>query len=213
MIFCHNTYNRPKVALETIRKEKKYFPDAKFVLVYNNDKIDISQLEKEGVDCFYFGENKGHKLGCTNALYSALLYSQKYIENDDDLIVFSHDDIYLSNIDKFKSHIEKMAEYDFVSRKYNGSKHNDNKNYIMLESIIIKNKIVKHFIKDYKHNSINKIKLDVRRSESPEIEFGEKLKTIESNNYLININENQFGENDMGYFHIKNPRGWSDKTK
>ena len=209
MIFCHNTYNRPHTVLETILKEKKEYPSAKFILVYNNNKLDLSQLNKEGVICFYIGENKGHKLGCINSVYSCLKIAYKIAE-DRESILFSHDDTYLSNKIKFEKSLNLLEKHNFVSRRYIGSKHSNSDFYIMMESFLIKKESIPSFIEEYKHNQIDILIKDKLGSECPEMSFGKDVITHIENPYLFDIENNVYGENIMGYYHIKNVRGQGD---
>lgn len=207
--FLHNTYNRPKQVVQHSKTEKFYFENSKHIIVYNN-KLNFEPISN--IEYFYFGENKGHKAGCLNAVYSAL---KRVIDNyelsDKDIIFFSHDDIYLSNKTKFDNCLELINIYDFVSRRCIKNKHvPDNCDfYVMMESFLISPKAAKELIKDYTYNQFNDSDLlfDKLGSTSPEMNFGRDVFNKISNRYLIDINENRFGENDMGYFHIENIRG------
>lgn len=207
--FLHNTYNRPKQVVEHSKIEKFYFENSKHIIVYNN-KLNFEHVSN--IEYFHFGENKGHKAGCLNAVYSAL---KRVIDNyelsDKDIIFFSHDDIYLSNKPKFDKCLELMDSYDFVSRRCIKNKHvPDSCNYyIMMESFLIKPIAAKELIEDYTYNKLNDsdLLIDKLNSTSPEMNFGRDVLNKISNHYLIDINENRFGENDMGYSHIENVRG------
>lgn len=215
MIFAHNTFNRPFTLKKTINIEKRNFPNARFIITYNSLKIksEIEELcgnNEDNTFIYYIGENKGHKLGSINCVMSALSYAYD-IANDNEYIVFSHDDVYLSNINIFNEKLKILNMYDFVGRKYIGNKHNiNNENYVMLESFIINENVVSKIIRNYNHNCIDKLPTDNRGSLCPEIYFGDLLHVNSINSFFIEILENMFGDNDMGYFHIENIRGKGD---
>ena len=62
---------------------------------------------------------------------------------------------------------------------------------------------------NYQYNQFNDsdLLLDKLKSTCPEMYFGRDVMSKIDNICLIDINENTFGENEMGYFHIKNERG------
>ena len=97
--FCHNVYNRFNVLKHTIELEEQNFPSSTFVVSCNcDDGIITDQIDR--VNYIYYGPNQGHKVGS----YNGLLYSlKKANEFDSDIIVFSHDDIYLNDVELFKS--------------------------------------------------------------------------------------------------------------
>ena len=164
------------------------------------------------MEIFYFGENKGHKAGCLNAVYSALKkITLHYKMTDDDIIIFSHDDIYLSNKNKLESHLKFMYKFDFIGRRCIRNKHvpSNCDYYVMMESFIIKPSFARKLTENYSYNMFNDsdLLLDGLKSTSPEMNFGKDIINNTNNYYFISINENAFGENDMGYFHIKNIRG------
>ncbi len=207
--FLHNTYNRPKQVVKHSKIEKNFYPNSKHLVVYNN-KLEFST--EDNIEYFYIGENKGHKAGCLNTVYSALKY---ILDNndlcDDDIIFFSHDDIYLNNNDKFSQYLNMMNQYDFISRRCVRNKHvpDDCNHYIMMESFLIKPQVARLLVDTYTYNQFNDsdLLLDKLKSTCPEMNFGRDVINKINKHYLIDITENSFGENDMGYFHIQNIRG------
>ncbi len=209
--FLHNTYNRPKQVVQHSKIEREYFDDSYHLIVYNNEELNIEK-SLINMQLFYFGENKGHKSGSLNSVYSALknIIHHNNI-NDDDIIFFSHDDIYLSNIDKFSHYMSLMNQYDFISRRCVRNKHvpDDCNHYIMMESFLIKASSAKLLVENYSYNQFNDsdLLLDKLNSTCPEMNFGRDVMNKINKHYLIDITENHFGENEMGYYHIQNIRG------
>jgi hypothetical protein len=191
--------------------ENFYYPESYHLIVYNNEEINIVKALLN-MDVFFFGKNKGHKAGSLNSVYSALKnIVHHYKMTDNDIIFFSHDDIYLNNFEKFSKYVNMMNEYDFIGRRCVRNKHvPDNCNhYIMMESFLIKPKVAKLLVENYSYNQFNDndLLLDRFNSTSPEMNFGRDILSKTNKHYLIDINENRFGENEMGYFHIENIRG------
>ena len=207
--FIHNTFNRPKLVIKHSLIEKEFYPESKHLIVYNND-LKFELLNE--THFFRFGENKGHKSGCLNAVYSGFKYLSGIKDiSDDDIIIFSHDDCFLSNNEKFSYYLNQMNIYDFFGRRIINNKHvPDNcENYIMLESFIIKGSLIKNILPTYSFNMINDsdLMLDKLNSTSPEMNFGKLILDNTTKYLLIDITQNNYGENDMGYFHIENERG------
>ena len=208
--FIHNTFNRPKLVIKHSLIEKELYPDSKHLIVYNNTIIKFE--ESDTFQYFYFGENKNHKAGSINSVYSGLKF---ILENnditDDDIIVYSHDDIYLNNNSKFSYYINHIKQYDFISRRVIDNKHVPDNCifYIMMESFLIKPNLAKILVENYNYNEINEEDLlkDKLNSSSPEMNFGRDILSNTDKYFLIDINENVYGENDMGYYHIQNERG------
>jgi len=206
--FIHNTYNRPNQVILTSSIEKGIFPECNHLIVYNNNDLKFSEITN--TNYFYMGENKGHKAGCINSIYSGLKW---LIENksmsDNDIVVFSHDDVYLSNPDKFKIYLQMMECFNLISRIYTGERSISSSPYIMIESLIIDINLAKKMITNYEYNGIDEksLPLDRRESPSPEMYFGEKVFNNTNKCHFIEIKENNYGENALGYFHIKNKRG------
>lgn len=208
MLFTHNTFNRNKTVLNTFNKEKFYFSNGKYILVYNSN-IETSDIKKENINCYYIGENKGHKLGSINCVYSALKIAYDKAD-DNELIIFSHDDIFLYDINLFNKAISLAEKHGFVGRRYIGTKHTNVDYYLMMESFIITKENIPKVIKGYSDNIINDIPLDKNGSPCPEMYFGKDILDNIKNPYLFDIKNNEYSLNKMGYFHINNIRGWSD---
>ena len=207
MIFIHNTYNRPSQVVQTSLIEKRAFPECRHLIVHNRN-LSFQGIE---ADFFNFGDNKGHKAGCLNAVLSGLKWvidNRNPLENE--VLVFSHDDVYLNNIEKFHwclRHAEKTGA--IVRRHTNRNRVPSGCDfYVMLESIVIQAKIAKCLINGYQYNEINEndLLIDGMSSPSPEMTFGKRLLSI-GTPYFIDMEENRYGENEMGYFHIENERG------
>lgn len=209
LYFLHNTYNRPNTVIKHSLLEKAIFTESKHIIVYNNKDIDF---ENNDFNCYYFGENMGHKAGSLNAVLSGIkIIIDNFNILDDDIIIFSHDDIYLSNENKFKSFLNKINEHDFIARRCISEKFTpDNCNhYIMMETFLINGVLSKKITQNYIINSIteNDLLLDKRESHCPEMSFGKIILNNSTNPFLIDIKNNSYGENDLGYFHIENERG------
>ena len=82
--------------------------------------------------------NKGHKLGSLESILSAVRYA---IKLESDLIVFSHDDVYINNYKLLQENIEHLNSKSIVLRR----PIQPDANYFMYDAFIIKTIIEKQF--------------------------------------------------------------------
>lgn len=219
IIFAHNVYNRHITLLETIKKEKLYFPNAKIIVAYNNKSLDLSEFQKlpfkNDITFIYFKEET-HKIGCANGFIHSV---GKAVESDANVIFFSHDDVSINhdNIDIFKKNIELIenGDYNVICRT---PKNNYGNNYYMMEGVFMCRKSIRNFFKirpPFSHEE--DIPKDIRGSISPEVFLynflnrGLKIKCTPYDNSSDLIYNKQLGET-LGIYH-KNigVRGWTDK--
>jgi hypothetical protein len=218
IVFVHNVYNRPKTLLETIQKEIKHFPESEFVIAYNNDiNIDTFKQQTFGsrVHPIYFTQ-RPHKIGCVNGF---ALGVKKALSLHPDVIIFSHDDVSISEdyIDVYKHNISLVGDgcYDIVCRS---PKFNYGTNYFMMEGIFMNGsfiKVIETVLNPIKEES--QIPKDIRNSYSPEVFlfncFNNKTTKILNHQYDNSSDtfyNKQLGEK-MGMYH-KNIgiRGWNE---
>lgn len=109
--FAHNVYDRPHRLKETIRIEKELFPDATVHVAYNNSTLKFDANDAQ----FIFFQQPSHKIGCVNGAYYSIKLA--LMENPD-VIIFSHDDVFISNPRLVKFYIDEIVKgkYDFIGR-------------------------------------------------------------------------------------------------
>lgn len=219
IVFVHNVFDRPKTLHETISKEKKYFPQAKIIIAYNNENIDFSLLKSSNywndVECIYF-KHETHKIGCANGF---ILGVQRAITKDCDVIFFSHDDVSINVqfLDVFQKNLTRIYDksFDVICRS---PKNNYGTNYYMMEGIFISRNKAEHLLKNVKIYEDEKlIPKDVRNSISPEVFLYNLLNksNVKIQNFIYDnssdIYYNYILGETMGIYH-KNIglRGWKD---
>lgn len=177
---------------EGIKKELEEFPEAEVLVLYNNKALIIDETLCEHR---YTGPNLGHKLGCMYATMEAL---RIFKDSSHKILVFSHDDVTLHNVTKFKEILSLIGAYDFIGRKY--------KNYaIMLETFVMH----RNALEGLDLAMPKKLLLGIRNTPSPEYTFAELLKNVKKPFYY-DFEENAFGESVFGYSHYAYSRGEGD---
>jgi hypothetical protein len=110
IVFAHNVYDRLKTLNYTILTEKSIFPDAHVSVACNGTFVnifkDVTNFSVIGFD------EKPHKIGCVNG---CILSIQQLLNVDFDVLIFSHDDVYINKIylDVFYKNID-----DILNKKY-----------------------------------------------------------------------------------------------
>jgi len=184
LAFCHNTFDRPNTLIQTIKVEKELFQDSIISVAYNNKRlIDFFRNNNypSVINKYIYFEQEPHKIGCVNGL---ILSIQQILDQDFDICIFSHDDVYINReyIDIFNKNINDIYNgyYDIICRSPEKLG-----NYIMMESIFFsKNAVTKLFNNIKTLNDENEIDRDMRGSLSPEVWLAN---LINSNN---NLNKN-----------------------
>jgi hypothetical protein len=129
--FCHNVYDRIKTLSNTIAVEKELFPDSIISVAYNNKAIENNIISNENIDEAVYFKQEVHKIGCVNGL---ILSIQQILDQDFDIAIFSHDDVYINKdyIDVFNKNINDIYNgyYDIICRSPEKLG-----NYVMMESI------------------------------------------------------------------------------
>jgi hypothetical protein len=200
LLFVHNTYNRTKALYKNIATERSYFPDAHFLVLYNNKDLAVNHDMCRHI---YIGPNQGHKLACLNSAIEAI---QRLVDDypSIDALIFSHDDVVLYDFPKFQKALSKLEEgHDFIGRKFARES-----NYIMMEIFIMHRSIPEKF----HFKQVEYLLKDSRGSLSPERSFGELVTASSKNPFFYYFNKNSYGLNEMGYFHHDYKRGCGDGT-
>ena len=192
LAFCHNVYDRVRTLNNTISIEKELFPDSIISVAYNNKIIKNDIINNKNINKYVYFEQQPHKIGCVNGF---ILSIQQILNEDVDVIIFSHDDVYINRdyIDVFNNNINDiyLGNYDIICRSPDGFG-----NYIMMETLFLRKhatisliKILEIFLDE---NNIDK---DHRQSISPEV----WLFKILTNNPEYNIKFLKYVQEDHNY--------------
>lgn len=196
--FAHNVYNAFDDLKKTINNNRKYFPESKVIISSNYDK-NIN-LEIDNSEIFKFGINQGHKLGALNGMLSAM---NRSIHEDCDLIVFSHGDVYINDINLFNKCLEMINNnFDFIGRRYIGDSKNGDR-YFMFDCFIIKKQLaIKCFNKIKLIEDIYSLPRDYRTGPCPELFFGNIICNNTEKFHVMDYSHTTWYDNELGFYHI-----------
>lgn len=166
--FAHNVYNRPQRLAETIKIEKDVFPESNVYVAYNNKAIDYDIKNNQNItESIYFPQST-HKIGCVNGAYHSISMA---LRDNPDVIIFSHDDVFISNPKIVKRNIDLIlsGRVDFVGRIPKNIPEIGFK-YLMMEAMFFSLKAAKNIYINFKpFDSEFEIERDLRGSISPEV--------------------------------------------
>lgn len=166
--FAHNVFDRPHRLKKTIEIERSLFPFSKIYVAYNNREIEqyFEIFAGMNVKFFYFGQPT-HKIGCVNGAYFSVSLALK---DEPDVIVFSHDDVYISNSEIFKMNLNQLSKgYNFIGR-IPGNLPDIGTEYMMMEAMFFSKEGARKIYKDFKPFTDEfMIERDLRGSISPEV--------------------------------------------
>lgn len=213
--FAHNVTFREKPVRHTISIEKELFPNATFCIASDGDSF----IFDEGIDFEVYGPPQGHKVGCVNSAWHALKMA---LRQDADIICFSHDDIYISDAAQMIKCVDLLKNgYEFVGRQHRGvcsytaetSPEYFDK-YIMIENFMLTRQLAQRIVENvtpFPPNRPDLLPVDCRQSPCCEIAFGQSVLKNTEKAFLFSFIHNHFDRtNEMGYYHVGNPRGWVD---
>lgn len=142
---CWNNLN---VLNNTIKNNLDLFPNTKAIYISTNDTNVLNYfnaLNDPIIRCQKFADNQGHQTSCFNAIISGMKMVIDYDnDDDDDIVVFSHEDVFINDINLFNNSISKFNKgVDIVCRKYEGTKKGESLDYYMNDAFLIKKNKIK----------------------------------------------------------------------
>lgn len=216
IVFAHNVHIRFQTLFETIRIEKKLFPDSHSVIGYNVLSPEGALATFTNVEALPF-PGVTHKIGCTNGCIATI---QAALEYNPDVIVFSHDDVMLNsnkvNVFNEKARLIADGEFDAICRRplpvdtYG-------KEYYLMEAFLLSKKAAEEVFGNLQfYPNEDQIPRDARGSISPEVFLYQVLNSknikIKEEGYIHTLDGyNETLSNTLGFIH-KNAgsRGWTD---
>jgi len=180
IIFAHNCHDRPKTLAKTVELEKKYFPDSyTYLSLTDNGGISLDYFSHfKNTKVFYtFGNS--WQLGCVNCFYS--LVSKICEENEDGIIIFSHDDVRLTDCDVVKTNLDRI-ERENISYMVRRPEVNFGEDYYMMEAVYLRIAKIKSVFSPHNNSLFESdlfIPKDINNNYSAEKWLASKLKNLE----------------------------------
>jgi hypothetical protein len=192
-------WNELKTLINTIDNNCRFLTDIKRIYVATNDATVhkfFCDLKNPKIISNHFYENQGHQTSCFNSIIAGMkMVIDNEKNDDDDVVIFSHEDVYIKDMNLFNKCIKKLNNgYDIVCREYTGSKKGDPTDYYMNDAFFIKKKIVKTVFGNSCMKTINV-------GNSCENEFTSLIKDqkIFSAPYY---DHSTFGDSELGFHHL-----------
>jgi hypothetical protein len=143
--------------LETIRINKKMLPNIKKIYIPTNDKnVETYFIENphDNIVCKFCFENKNHSLSCFNGVVSAMhMVLENEKNNDDNIVIFAHEDCYIKNMDLFNNALKKITDekYEIVCREFDAPiSKNHYEKYYMFDTFYIKQSVIAKYFTNEK---------------------------------------------------------------
>jgi hypothetical protein len=185
------------------------YPESESIVAYNDatPPIEMEKLAK-----YVFFKGKTHKIGCANG---CIISIQEALKLNPDVIVFSHDDVFIEDQKVFDKRVESIVkgEYDVICRMPGNELYGDN--YYLMECFFMSGKAAKQcFGNLLLYSNENEIAKDLRGSISPEVFLYDALQHNNLKKLIIEYEHKLEGYNEtlqslMGFHHLNaGKRGW-----
>ena len=197
IIYCTNVFDdliNLKQNIDLINVKLNYPP----IYVASNG-IDILENISENVKFKYWGANQGWQLGALNSCLESIKFALHDIGVDEcknKKFIFSHEDIFISDLDKIFYLMEQLDVFDIIATKYNGpgNPNIEESPYYMLEAFLFSGRIIEKFSKIETYDNTTFINC-------AEVTFGNIIKT----KLKLKIKDIEFGHidriNHMGFYY------------
>ena len=120
-------WNNLQTLINTINNNILIVPNFKCIYIATND-INVfnyfQELNNIKIKCYNFSDNEGHQTSCFRSVINGMhMVIDNDHDNDDDIVIFSHEDVYINDISLFNNSISKFKKgVDIVCRIYEGTK-------------------------------------------------------------------------------------------
>ena len=205
IVFAHNVYKRHKQMIKTINNNRQFIDDDKMVVVSNDyyySYFNYTKVTKMKFKQLF--RNKGHKLG---SLESMIIAMKNAIKFKSEIIIFSHDDVYINNYKLLLENFKRLDSKSIIVRR----PIQPDENYFMYDAFIIKTEVAKRiFSQNIKLN--NKIiPLDYLNRPCPEIYFGNLILNSMDKKliHIFNYDHETWGNTELGFYHMPG-RNWTE---
>ncbi len=207
VILCTGpAYGRKNMLIETINKDLTLVPYKKiFIATQDPNNMDL-EIDNPKISCTLY-EGKGKQLDCSNSIINSIKLAAKDPEcQDDDIIVFKHESIYINDMNLIKRAINKMMEgYDMIVRRWTG--------YPELETLMNRSGIINGFYMTnvflIKVSTARKLFINIYELNqlTNDYHFCEEYFTKHivkkiPNVYSIDFFGSTWKDNELGFYHI-----------
>jgi len=198
-------WNNLDTLIKTIENNNKMLSNIKAFYITTNDQNVLNYFDKLNCDkikCKKFADNQGHQTSCFNAIISGmkmLIENDDDKGNDDDIVIFSHEDVYVNNIDLFNNSINKFKKgVDIVCRKYEGTKKGEALDYYMNDGFLIKRNKVKEIFENTNMMTTDDINKSFCENEFTKIISKYNVFSIPYHSHSTHR------DSELGFYHILN---------
>ena len=198
IVFAHNVYKRHKQMIKTINNNRQFIDDDKTVLVSNGNYLSfINYLKIDNIQFRQLLRNKGHKIGALEGMITAMKLA---IKLESDIIIFSHDDVYINNFKKLKKYLNLLEEKSIVIKHPIWLE----KSYIMFDVFLIRTKVARSIFSKSLNVNKSSISVDYRNAPCPEKYFGDLILSEIPNDkiHIYEYNHDTWGDSEIGFYHI-----------
>jgi hypothetical protein len=192
-------WNNLQTLLDTINNNASILPNIKRIYIPTNDANIhkfFCDLNNPRIISDYFYENQGHQTSCFNSIvYGMKMVIANEKDNEDEIVIFSHEDVFINNIDLFNNSVSKFNKgYDVVCRQYAGTKKGDSVDYYMNDAFLIK----KNKVREIFGNSCMKT---IHPGNCCELEFTNIIKKFNIVSFPY-FDHSTYGDSELGFHHI-----------
>lgn len=193
LVYCMNVYDDVENLNQNIEKVNKFFENPNIYIASNG----IQTLQTTpNVKFSFWGNNQGWQLGAVNSMLQSLkLAANDHLDFDNINVIFSHEDVHPHNLEKIRSFLKLLDEYDIIVRSHVGRWCMKGVPYYMLEDIFMRGSVLKNFKEvDIVSELINN---------SAEMTFGTIISNINLNIFEIPFDCGSLKEeeNELGFMH------------
>lgn len=196
-------YNNLNTLLNTININNKILKNIKHFYIPTNDMTIYNYFKNikcYNITCDFYHKNQGHQLSCYNCIIAGmkmLLINEEDINNDD-IVIFSHEDCYLNDLLLFNKAVNKLKIFDIVCRKFIEKRQNK-QSYYMNDTFIIKKNVIH---KTFSNLEILNDFLEENNKDNRFCEYFFSKIITKLKIYSISYHHTTWEDTELGFFHI-----------
>lgn len=204
------SFGKKDQLIQITQRDAQLIPFKKIFVATNDfNNIDVIFNDKKPIIRLF--QNRGKQLDCLNCIIISIRMATNDPEiNDDDIILFKHESVYINDMNLVRQALNKINEgYEIVIKYWLGlglqtsSGYND---YYHTDSFFIKVSAARKLFKD--HPEIIHFTYDYQFCEEY---FSKYIVNKLSKVYKINYHHSNWKDNELGFYHIpryEEPTDW-----